>query len=164
MDQPEDFVSGRKSRDEPLLVFTHPALEVVGYADVQISRPAGSNVNPIRATHFAIPESISKSLTPVRQTRPRFVGAVVRDLFFQRRNRLRGAETSTVHHPHQKVHLGLQYRRLERFDLGVGEVGDKYLICRLLIPSDKSDHRKRLRHWHELVSSALHIGTVLDYP
>jgi hypothetical protein len=41
MDQPEDFVSGGKSRDESLPVFNHPALEVVGYAGVQVSGPAG---------------------------------------------------------------------------------------------------------------------------
>jgi hypothetical protein len=67
MDQPEDLVSGGKSRDESLSVFNHPALEVVGYAGVQVSRPAGQDVNPIRAAHFAIPVSNSRSLTTVRQ-------------------------------------------------------------------------------------------------
>jgi hypothetical protein len=57
----------------------------------------------------------------------------VRDRFFPRRKRLHGVESSTVHHPHQKVHLGLQYRRLERFDLGVGQVVDEHLTCRLLV-------------------------------
>jgi hypothetical protein len=40
MDQPEDFVSGSKSRDESLPGFNHPALEIVGYAGVQVSRQA----------------------------------------------------------------------------------------------------------------------------
>ncbi len=63
MNKPEDSVSGCKSRDESLPVFNHPALEVIGHAGVQVPRPAGQNVNPIRAAHLAIPESNSRSLT-----------------------------------------------------------------------------------------------------
>jgi hypothetical protein len=63
MNKPGDFVSGGKSRDESLPVFDHPPLEVVGYAGVQVSRPAGQDVNPISAAHFPIPESNSRSLT-----------------------------------------------------------------------------------------------------
>jgi hypothetical protein len=68
MDQPEDFVSESKSRDESLPVFDHPALEIVGYTGVQVSRPAGWYVNPLRSAHFTIREPNSRSLTPVRQT------------------------------------------------------------------------------------------------
>jgi hypothetical protein len=63
MNKPKDIVSRGKSRDEPLPVFNHPPLQVVGHAGIQIPRPAGKNVNPIRAAHFAIPESNSRSLT-----------------------------------------------------------------------------------------------------
>src|SRR5579864_5328028 len=54
MDQPENPVSGGESWDESLPVFNHPALEVIGYTDVQVSRPAGQDVNPIRAAHLEI--------------------------------------------------------------------------------------------------------------
>ncbi len=41
MNKPEDFVSGGKTKDESLPVFYHPAPEVVGYAGVHVSGPAG---------------------------------------------------------------------------------------------------------------------------
>jgi hypothetical protein len=68
------------------------------------------------------------------RTRPRIVGTVVRDLLFlQRRNRLRDAKSSTVRYARQKLHLGLQYRRLEGLCVGVGQVEDKCLARRLLV-------------------------------
>src|ERR1700674_2945936 len=36
-------------------------------------------------------------------------------------------------HTHRPVHVKLQPGQLERFHLGVGEVVDKYLTCRLLV-------------------------------
>jgi hypothetical protein len=41
MDQSEDFVSECETWDKSLAMFNHATLEVVGYADVQVSRPAG---------------------------------------------------------------------------------------------------------------------------
>ena len=47
----------------------HPALEIVGHASVQVSRPAGQDVNPMRAAHLEISAADSRSLTPVRRRR-----------------------------------------------------------------------------------------------
>jgi len=67
MDQPENLVSGCEPGCKSAPMLNHPALEVVGYAYIQVSRPAGKDVNPIRAAHFAIRVSNSRSLTAVRQ-------------------------------------------------------------------------------------------------
>jgi hypothetical protein len=69
MNQPEDFVLGREPRDESVPVFQHPALDIVGYADVQVSSSACQDVNPICAAHSTTLERNSRSLTAVRQRR-----------------------------------------------------------------------------------------------
>jgi hypothetical protein len=45
----------------------HSALEIVGHTGVQVSRPVGQDVNPVRAAHLEFPAADSRSLTPVRQ-------------------------------------------------------------------------------------------------
>ncbi len=49
--QPEDAVTLRKSRHRAVAVLFQPAFEIVRYADVEIARAAGEDVDAVGAVH-----------------------------------------------------------------------------------------------------------------
>ena len=61
MDQSKDFVARCESRNEPLAMFDDSALEVVGYAGVQVSRAAGESVNAVGVAHSRLEEKADSS-------------------------------------------------------------------------------------------------------
>jgi len=95
------------------------------------------DVSPLRSTlkqcSLQAPPTVCNWPQPGPSCPNSTIPATTTDSFGHPQRRAKKRNPSPVHRPHRPVHFGLHSRRLERFDLDVGQVLDIHLTCLVLV-------------------------------